>query len=78
MSDIEVLRRVLAVDCALGAPQIMLEEDGDLCIDWSNHDGDFVVTLSIAPSGLVAWAILGGEFGSDLEQFLNELSKVKP
>ncbi len=78
MSDIEVLRRVLAVDCALGAPEIILQEDGDLCLDWSNHDGDFVVSLSIAPSGLVAWAIIGGKHGGNLDEFLQALSKVKP
>lgn len=42
----------------LSAPEILLEEDGDLCCDW---DG---LTVSVSDAGRVGWAALFGDHKS--------------
>lgn len=59
---LETLLRILSWD--LPAPEILIEEDGDLCLDWSEG-----LSISINPSGGVAWAILNPPaHGSDLDE----------
>ena len=54
------------------APEILLEEDGDICLDWSGQ-----ASISINPSGSVAWAMTDSrEHGSDLNQFIELLGKA--
>ena len=58
----EVLLRLLSMDAP--APEIILESDGDIGLDWYSGNVD----VSIAPSGGTAWAITGGLHGTDLDE----------
>jgi hypothetical protein len=69
---LETLLALLKVD--VEAPEIILEEDGDLGLSY--FDGR--VDISIAPSGCVAWAIFGGKHGSNLNEFIELLKQCKP
>jgi hypothetical protein len=66
---LETLLKILAWD--LPAPEILLENDGDICLDWPE------VSVSINKEGGVSWAILHGEHGTDidvLKDFLEEIN----
>ena len=46
---------------ALPAPEIVMEDDGDLGFDW-DVSRDVSVTASLSPSGRIAWAALIGDW----------------
>ena len=46
---------------ALPAPEIRLEDDGDLGFDW-DVSREVTVTASLSPTGRVAWSALIGEW----------------
>lgn len=64
---LETLLKILSWD--LPAPEILIEEDGDICLDWSQ-----VMSISINESGGVNWAIDDIGHGNDIEE-LERLSK---
>jgi len=51
------------------SPDILLEEDGDICLDWSNN-----LSVSIGPDGSIAWAFCDGRHGTSLPEFLQILA----
>ena len=55
------------------APEIMLEEGGDLGLDYYNGKLD----ISITPAGHTAWAVMGGRHGTDLTEFIGILENWK-
>lgn len=69
MTREEVLLTILGWD--LPAPSILLEADGDICLDW--EQGSLRGSLSINPNGAVAWAINSGKHGVDLDEFKTEV-----
>lgn len=70
---LETLLTILARH-ELPAPEILLEEDGDICLDWN---GD--VSISINKSGGVAWAITDNKsHGNDLNKFLELITAKAP
>jgi hypothetical protein len=66
---LETLLKLLAVDTF--APEIMLEEDGDLCLDYW---GD--ATISINAGGGVNWATTEGRHGTDLNEFIEQTKRL--
>lgn len=59
----KVLCELLSIDAP--SPEIMLEEDDDLCLDWG------ILYVSITSAGKVNWAFWDGtrsEHGTDLER----------
>lgn len=81
MATLETLRKILSWD--LPAPAIMLEDDGEIELEWLISES--TVALSIGPSGNVNWAILHSykkgraiEHGTDIERvkaLLEEMAK---
>lgn len=64
---LETLLTVLS--WGLPAPEILIEEDGDICLDWSEG-----LSISINKAGGVNWAILDPPaHGGDIEE-LQKLS----
>jgi hypothetical protein len=59
----EVLKKILQVDAR--CPEILLEQDGDFCLDWNNH-----LSISIGITGVVNWAYDDGRHGTSLIEFL--------
>jgi len=58
---LETLKELLSIDAP--APEVLLEEDGCLCLDW---DG---LSVSIHKNGHVSWACLEPtEHGTDLNR----------
>lgn len=69
MALYEVLKKLLSLD--LPSPEIVLDDDGDICIEWG---GD--ASISVAPDGsYVNWAFCDELHGTDLEQFCVEVPK---
>jgi hypothetical protein len=66
---LETLLTLLKVDAP--APEILLEEDGDLCLDYMSGR----LSISITPTGSVAWAGIN-KHGTDLAEFI-EILKAK-
>ena len=66
----DVLVKILSVDQP--SPEILLEADGDLCLDWYGK-----IDISIMSSGLVAWAVIDYGHGTDLDEFLAILKGYK-
>jgi hypothetical protein len=67
MTRDEVLCELLAIDAP--APEILLEEDGDFCLDWQLDNG--VLSVSISSDGGIAWAYHDGkdsEHGTDIDR----------
>ena len=67
-----ILCDLLSVDAP--CPDILLEEDGDLCLDWR------VLNVSIAPAGGIAWAFWDGErkeHGTDLKRVKELIAEIK-
>lgn len=62
-AGLDILFILLRID--VFAPEIMLEEDGDLCLDYW---GD--ATISINASGSVSWATVEDRHGTDLKEFI--------
>jgi len=62
---LETLLEILRWDNPHGAPEILLEEDGCLCLDWSNVQA----SVSIHPNGKISWAIVGKGHGTDIVEF---------
>jgi hypothetical protein len=69
---LETLLTILAWDTP--APSILLEEDGDIELEWwnSNATAHGTVNASIDANGKVNWAVLYGPHGTDI----NELKRV--
>ena len=66
---LETLLMLLKLDCP--APEILLEEDGELCLDWRD------LTVSITPTGKVSWAHLSPtEHGTDIDRLIEILKTV--
>ena len=76
---LETLLKILSWD--LQSPTIMLEEDGDLSLEFFADRPGICVDISIAPSGTIAWAaMLGNEpsqHGTDIEQVKAILQKIQ-
>lgn len=71
---LETLRKILSWD--LPSPEILLEEDGCLCLDWLENSGTWV-SVSIHPNGGVSWAGINPQrHGSDLKELQNYLESV--
>ena len=66
---LETLLTILKIDAP--APEILLEEDGALCLDYMSGR----LSISITPTGSVAWAGLA-KHGTDLAEFI-EILKTK-
>jgi len=66
---LETLLKLLAVDAP--APEILLEEDGCLCLDWRT------LSVSIWPNGHVSWASLEpSEHGTDIDELLKRIKSL--
>jgi len=64
---LETLLTLLRIDAP--APEILLEEDGDICLDWPID-----ASISISSSGKVNWAVLKERrHGTDLNEFIKIL-----
>lgn len=64
---LETLLVILRWD--LRSPEILLEEDGDICLDWNG-----IASVSINETGKVSWAIFEGKrHGTDIEVLHNSL-----
>jgi hypothetical protein len=57
---LETLLLILSWD--LPAPEILLEEDGDICLNWIN------CTVSINKNGGLSWAKLAGPHGTRIDE----------
>ncbi len=55
----EVLDKLTLLNCP--SPEVYLEEDGDVCLDWAQ--GETTVSISISPIGRIGWAALTAEEG---------------
>lgn len=53
---LETLLAILAWGVPQGAPEIMLEDDGDICLDWHDPDSGVRMMVSINKAGGVNWA----------------------
>ena len=53
---LETLLVILSWHVPQGAPKILLEYDGDICLDWHDPDSGFSMSCSINKSGGVNWA----------------------
>lgn len=60
---LETLLEILGWGLPIGAPEILLEEDGCLGLDWGPD-----VSVSIHPDGKVSWAIQGAGHGRDMDE----------
>ena len=68
---LETLVYILGWD--LPSPEILLEEDGDICLDWC----DWHASVIINRSGGVSWAILDpGVHGTDLDELKTRLLEL--
>lgn len=76
---LETLLKLLSWDF-LPAPEILLEENGDLNLDWSFPCGNLsYASISINKDGGVAWAMQSkGDsiHGDDLEEFKRIVEKL--
>ena len=63
---LETLLTILKIDAP--APEILLEEDGGLCLDYMSGR----LSISITPTGGVAWAGIKTH-GTDLAEFIEIL-----
>ena len=67
---IETLLEILKLDVI--APEILLEEDGDICLDYSGE-----ASISITLEGKVAWAFLTSrKHGTDLDEFKKLIQNI--
>lgn len=69
---LETLLKILSWD--LPAPEIFVEDDGCLGLEWA--DGD--AWVSIHPNGAVSWSALHGKHGTDMEELRAVLNEVTP
>jgi hypothetical protein len=71
----DTLLQLLALD--VPAPEILLEEDGDICVDYGYHGPSPIVSISINPKGGVAWAVVSPtpRHGTDLDEVIGILRK---
>jgi hypothetical protein len=68
---LETLLKILSVDAP--SPEIRLEDDGYLGLDWRK------ITVSISPTGSIAWACLDPSMhGTDLDELLQLIEKIAP
>jgi hypothetical protein len=51
----------LTSDLDLPPPEVLVEEDGDLCFDWS-HAPRHTVSVSVNPRGYIGWAAVVGDW----------------
>ena len=58
-----LIRRLAAVIPALPAPELIAEDDGDYCIDWS-VDATRIFSISVGAHGKINFAGQFGEHGS--------------
>lgn len=56
----------------LFAPEVVLEEDGDICFDWQEAS-DCVLSISLSAGGRVGWSALIKDYKSSGHGFLPEL-----
>lgn len=64
---------LLILSWNLPAPEILIEDDGDLNLDWS----ELAASVSINKSGGVAWAISKNRLhGTDIEILRRELEQA--
>lgn len=74
MSEREkTLLKILSLDIPAGAPEIILEEDGDIGLSWNGE-----IDVSIAPTGLIAYAIFRGGHGTNIDEFIAALMAYHP
>lgn len=64
-----LLKKILTWDLP-SSPEILLEEDGDLCLDWNGK-----ISVSINKNGNVNWAGYG-EHGTDIDELARLLGKA--
>jgi hypothetical protein len=71
---LETLLKILAWD--FPSPEILLEEDGDICLEWSPSEG--YISISISPSGKINWAAecYGRPHGTELNDVKAILEKI--
>jgi hypothetical protein len=53
---LETLLVILSWHVPQGAPEIMLEDDGDICLSWYDPEGVLTLEVSINKAGGVNWA----------------------
>ena len=53
---LETLLVILSWGVPQGAPKILFEADGDLCLDWHDPTSGFRMSVSINKAGGVNWA----------------------
>ena len=69
---LDTLLKILSWGVPAGAPEIILEDDGDICLDWIAGE----VLVSIGRSGTVNWAFSGGPHGTDLDALRRVLEAI--
>lgn len=62
---LETLLKILSWG-GLPAPEILLEEDGDICLDWHLDKTD--LNVSITPEGKINYSCLDHGHGTDLDE----------
>lgn len=72
---LQTLFKILSWD--IPSPEILLEPDGDICLDWSNPIWHRA-SVSINPAGGVNWCILNGPDGTDIDELHRALDERMP